>query len=403
MHYRYVAFEQDGRRVEGRLDAFDEAAAEERLWQQGLTVAQMARAGSRFTLHTALPTFFGVRRRDLIIFSRQLATLLSSGIAILPALQMLAKQASRRALREALLEVVAGLEQGQSLSAALAAQPLAFPDIYTRTITVGERTGNLEEVLRQLATYMEREQDLVRKLRDALTYPVFVLFVAVFVVIVMLTVALPPMIQLFESFGAQLPWPTRAMIAASRFMTAYGGYLLAGGVLLALFSVWWGGQPAGRHLRDVVVLRLPILGQVVLQGQITRFARTASALVRAGLPLAEVMELAVHTTGNTVVATALERARAALLTGQGLAAPLAVERLFPPLVAQMVRVGEETGTLEGNLETLANFYEEEVDRNARLLASLAEPVLTIFIALVVGFIAVSMVMPMYSVLSSINP
>ncbi len=403
MDYRYVAFDQDGRRVEGQLAAVDEAAAEERLWQQGLTVARLVRVGAPFRLHTALPTFFGVRRGDLIIFSRQLATLLSSGIAILPALQMLAKQTSRRALREALLDVIAGLEEGRSFSAALAAQPLAFPDIYTRTVTVGERTGALEDILRQLATYMEREQNLARKLRDALTYPVFVLFVAVFVVIIMLTVALPPMIQLFESFGAQLPWPTRALIAVSRFTTSYGVYLLVGAVGLAALSLWWGGQPAGRRLRDAFVLRLPILGQVVLQGQLARFARTASALVRAGLPLAEVMELVVHTTGNTTVAAALERVRVALLTGQGLATPLAAEPLFPPLVAQMVRVGEETGTLESNLETLADFYEEGVDRSARLLASLAEPVLTIFIALVVGFIAVSMVMPMYSVLSSINP
>jgi type IV pilus assembly protein PilC len=402
MNYRYVAFDRQGQRVEGWLDAADEAAAEEALWGRGLTVARLTSARKRTSLTTLFPTVFGVRRRDLIVFSQQLATLLGSGIAILPALQMLAGQSSRRALREALQEVCLGLEQGQSFSATLAAHPLVFPDLYTRTVTIGERTGNLEDVLRQLATYLEREQDLVRKLRDALAYPVFVLLVAVFVVVLMLTVALPPMAQLFEAFGAELPWPTRALIATSRFATTYGVYILVGAAILAVFSFWWGNRPAGRRMRDAVLLRVPLVGQVILQGQLARFARTASALVRAGLPLSEVMELVVHTTGNTIVAEALERVCGALLTGQGLAAPLAAERLFPSLLSQMVRVGEESGALEANLATLADFYEEEVDRTTRLLVSLAEPALTIFIALVVGFIAISMVTPMYSIMSEIK-
>jgi len=401
-NYRYVAFDQGGQRVEGLLDAADEATAEEILWEQGLTVARLTLGRKRLALSTALPTFFGVKRRDLIIFSQQLATLLTSGISILPALRLLAEQSSRRALREVLQEVTADLERGKSLSTALTAHPLAFPDIYARTLTVGERTGNLEDILRQLATYIEKEQDLMRKLRDALTYPIFVLMVAVGVVIMMLTVALPPIVQLFETFEADLPWPTRMMIGASNFATDYGLYVLIGGLILTGLSSWWLRRPVGRRVRDAVLLRVPILGQVVLKGQIARFARTASALVRAGLPLSEVMELVVHTTGNVIVAEILERARMALLAGRGLSAPLAAERIFPALLAQMVRVGEETGTLEENLATLADFFEEEVDRSTKLLVSLAEPVLTIFIAAVVGFIAISMVMPMYSILGEIK-
>ena len=402
MNYQYVAFDRQGRRVEGWVEAPDEETAEQAVWGQGFTVAQLTPARPRLSLSAAFPTFFGVKRRDLIIFSRQLATLLSSGIAILPALQMLAEQAARQALREVLQEVITNLEQGQTLSATFSAHPLAFPDLYTRTLTVGERTGNLEDILRQLAAYLEKEQNLVRKLRDALAYPVFVLGVAVCVVVLMLTVAIPPIAQLFESFGAELPWPTHAMIAVSNFTASYGLYLLVGVLILIGALAWWTSQPAGRRVRDTVLLRVPLVGQVILQGQLARFARTASVLVRAGVPLSEVMELVLHTSGNVIVADALERARMALLTGRGLAVPLAAERLFPPLLAQMVRVGEETGTLEENLEMLADFYEEEVDRRTQLLVSLAEPALTIFIALIVGFIAVSMVMPMYSVLSEIK-
>lgn len=402
MSYRYVAFDREGQRVTGRLDVTDESRAEEVLWEQGLTVARLTSAGKRFTLSTVFPTFFGVKRRDLIVFSQQLATLLGSGVAILPALRMLAEESPGRALREVLHEVINSVEGGQALSTALGAHPLAFPDLYTRTVAVGERTGNMEEVLRQLATYLEKERDLLRKLRDALAYPVFVLVVAIFVVVMMLTVALPPMVDLFKSFGADLPWPTRMLIGASDFATTYGVYVLFGGLILAGASAWWVSRPTGRRVRDAALLRVPIVGRITLQGQLARFARTASVLIRAGLPLSEVVELAVRTTANVVVAEALERARVALLGGKGLSVPLSAERAFPPLLAQMVRVGEETGTLEANLATLADFYEGEVDRGSRALASLAEPVLTIFIAAIVGFIAISMVMPMYSILSEIQ-
>lgn len=402
MNYRYVAFDQAGRRVEGWYEAPDESAAEEALWQQGLTVARLHAARRRTALHELFPTFFGVRRNDLIVFSRQLATLLSSGISILQALQLLADQSSSQALRDVLREIVGDLEQGRSFSAALGDHPHTFPDLYARTITVGERTGNLDSVLRRLATYLDRERELLRKMRDALAYPAFVLVVAIGVVILVLTVALPPMVQLFETFGGNLPWPTRALIAASRFTTSYGLYVLFAGLILASVGAWWVQTPVGKRVKDAVLLRLPVVGPLILQGQISRFARTSSTLIRAGLPLAEVIDLAVQTCGNTVVADALERARGALLGGRGLSEPLATEPIFPTLLSQMVRVGEETGTLEDNLETLADFYEEEVDRSVQLMASLVEPALTVFVGLIVAFIALSMVMPMYSVLSEIK-
>lgn len=402
MYYRYEAIDKDGNRVTGALNMPGEAAAEEALWRQGLTIVRLMPAKPKQTLATLFPTFFGVKRHDLIIFSRQLATLLESGIAILAGLQLLATQSASRALREVLQDVIEALQQGQSFSAALSAHPLAFPPLYARTITVGERTGHLEDALRQLANYLEKEQALARKIRDALAYPIFVLFVAAFVVGVMMTVALPPMVALFESFNTPLPLPTRLLIAISKFASAYGVYLLFGGLMLTAVTAWWGGTAAGKRARDHLLLRLPVVGQVTLQGQIARFARTAAVLIRAGLPLAEVMEQVLQVIDNSVVHSALERVHLALLGGQGLAAPLTAERIFPPMLAQMVRVGEETGTLENNLATLADFYEEEVDRSVKLLTSLVEPVLTIFVGGIVGFIAISMVMPMYSILGSIK-
>jgi type IV pilus assembly protein PilC len=400
--YQYEAVDKNGLRVAGVLDLANETAAEQTLWQQGLTIVRLAPAKPKQTLSTLFPTFFGVKRRDLIIFSRQLSTLLESGINILAGLRLLTDQASSRALRQVLEEVISALQQGQSFSTALAAHPLAFPPLYARTVTIGEHTGHLEESLRQLATYYEKEQALSRKIRDALAYPIFVMIVAVFVVIIMMTVALPPIVSLFETFSATLPLPTRILIAISKFASTYGVYVLFIALVLTAVSAWWGGTPSGQRVRDTVLLRVPALSQVILYGQIARFTRTASVLVRAGLPLPEVMELTLQAMDNVVVFDALERVRVALLAGQGFAVPLSSERIFPAMLGQMARVGEETGTLDGNLATLADFYEEDVDRRIKTLTSLAEPALTLLVGGVVGFIAISMVLPMYSILSSIK-
>ena len=401
MNYQYEAFDKNGQRQTGVIVSPNETAAEDALWQQGLTITRLSPANPRVSMRTLFPSFFGVKRQDLIIFSRQLATLIGSGIGILTGLQLLL-QSSRSALREVLIEVIQSLQQGQSLSAAMAAHPTAFPSLYARTMAVGERTGHMEDTLRQLATFLEKEQALSRKLRDAATYPAFVLGVAVFVVVIVVAVALPPIVDLFDSFHADLPVPTQILIGISKFASGYGSFLIFGAIVLLLVAIYYGSTPNGRRIRDRLVLRLPVIGKVVLQGQVARFTRTASVLIQAGLPLAEVMELILQTVDNTVVYAALDRVRLALLSGQGLSGPLAAERIFPLMLSQMVMVGEETGTLEANLATLADFYEDETDRSVKTLASLMEPALTVFVGGIVGFIAVSIVMPMYSVLSSIK-
>ena len=402
MRYRYLAFDETGSQIEGELDVVDEATAEQLLWDRGLTVVQITAQRERRTLAQLFPTFFGVKRSDLIIFSRQLATMLQSGISILTALELLANQSEKSALQDVLNEVIEDLRQGQPLSTALAAHPHVFPSIYTRTIVVGEHTGNLEEVLRQMSTYLEKEEALSRKLRDAMIYPLFVIAVAIFVLVLMFTVALPPMIDLFSTFDAQLPWPTRFLIGLTEFLNGYGIYVAIGGVVLAAALGWWSTQPSGRRVRDRLLLHIPLVGRVILLGQITRFTHTSSMLIRAGIPLAEVIELAINPINNTIITDALGRVRSALFAGRGLAQPLSEEPVFPALLSQMVRVGEESGTLEENLVTLTAFYEDEMDHKVERLVAAVEPALTIVIGALVGFIAVAMVLPMYSVLSEIK-
>jgi type IV pilus assembly protein PilC len=402
VRYRYTAFNKAGSQIAGTLEAPDEQAAERLLWGQGLTIAELAKTRSARNLRELFPTFFGVKRQDLIVFSRQLSTLLDSGIAVVPALRLLGEQATQQALSEIIAELVASVQEGTTLSASIEAHPLAFPQLYARTIAVGERTGNLEVVLDQLADYMEKQQTLTHKLRDAMVYPVFVVVVAFFVIILMFTVALPPIIDLFSSFDAELPWPTRLMIGISTFLTSYGGYIAAGGLSLAALAGWWNTRPGGRRLRDQLLLRVPLVGRVILLGQVTRFTTTTSMLIGAGLPLSEIMDLAIQTSTNIVISEALERVKTELLGGRGLAAPLSEESIFPPLLGQMARVGEESGTLEKNLATLSIFYEDETERKTQAMVAAVEPILTIIVGALVAFIAISMVLPMYSVLSEIG-
>ena len=402
MRYRYLAFDEEGRQIEGEVDVADEGVAEQFLWDQGLTVVKITAQRDRRSLAQLFPTFFGVRRSDLIIFSRQLATMLASGISILRALELLADQAEKPALQDVLNAVIEALRQGQSFSAALAAHPHVFPTIYTRTIVVGEHTGNLEDVLRQMSGYLEKEESLSRKLRDAMIYPLFVVGVAIFVVVLMFTIALPPMIDLFSTFDAQLPWPTRFLIGLTKFLNNYGLYVGIGALVVAVALGWWSTHPGGREVRDRLFLHIPLAGRVILLGQITRFTHTASMLIRAGIPLAEVIELAINPISNVIIIDALNRARTALFAGRGLAEPLSEESVFPPLLSQMVRVGEESGTLEENLVTLTVFYEDEMDHKVEQMVSAVEPALTIVIGVLVGFIAVAMVLPMYSVISEIQ-
>lgn len=402
MEYQYIALDKSGQILEGTLTAEDEHIAERILWEQSLTVAQLRRLDAKRSLAEVFPTFFGVRRQDLIIFSRQFATLLSSGVPLLSALELLITQTSRPALVEVLQQVSRNVREGQSLATALTAHPYAFPALFSRTIAVGEHSGSLVEVLQQLSQYLGKQETLSRKLRDAMIYPLFVIVVAIFVVVLMFTVALPPIIGLFSSFGAELPWPTRVLIGINSFVSVYGLYVGIALVALTAGLVWWSTLPAGIRARDALLLRIPLLGRITLLGQITRFTNTTAMLLRAGLPLAEVMELVIGTANNIHIVEALQRTQEALLAGRGLAAPLAREKLFPTLLAQMVRVGEETGTLEENLTTLTQFYEEEMDRRVQQMVATVEPLLTVVVGAFVGFIAVAMISPMYTVLSQIK-
>lgn len=402
MAYRYLAVTTDGAETRGVLEVETESAAERMLWERKLTIVDLQPLKRRLELATLFPSLLGPKPRDLILFSRQLATLVDSGVAITAALQLLSAQVNNRYLARVLGEVEDDLHMGLSLSDAMAKHPVAFNDLYCRMVETGERSGNLAAVLNQLAAYTERINTTLGKVRGAMAYPAFVLTLAVFVVILLVNVALPPMVALFEEFDAVLPWPTRFLIAITNFSTHYGLAMLIGAAVLSVVLFIYFNRPSGRWLLHRVSLKVPLFGKVIINGSVARLSRTMSALIRSGLALPEVIQMSSRTIGNLVLRRALEEVRQATLQGRGLSEPLSQVGYFPRMMSYLSRVGEETGTLDDHLATVADFYESEVDRMLKLMTTVLEPALIIVIGIIVGFVAISIIMPMYDLLGQIQ-
>ncbi|MEA3459287.1 MAG: type II secretion system F family protein [Chloroflexota bacterium] len=404
MSYKYFAYTRAGQRVQGIIDVDSEEMAEKALWGSDYIIVNLkqVRKGPSLNLAKLMPTFFGVKIRDLIVFSRQLATLVESGITIVAALQMLRDLVDSRALKTALAEIIRDVQEGESLSASIEKHPLVFPFIYSRLVRVAERTGNMGSILRQLAAYLEKRESLTSKLKGAMAYPAFILLLAVGVVFLMLTTTLPAMLGLFAEFEAQLPLPTRILIAVTDFVMAYKTNLMAGIFLTVMLIALYVRTPIGRRQFHLLLLKLPLIGTINLQGNISRFCHTMSMLLKAGLPMTEIMDLVSRIMGNVILRNAFQEVQEGVLEGRGLSEPIAEHKVFPNLLVQMVRVGEETGSLDSNLETLAVFYEEQADRKIKILTDWMEPALMLFVGAVVGFIAVAVIMPMYSLMGQMQ-
>ena len=399
--FKYVAFTPSGQQVEGSIEASTEEAAEQTLWESGYRIVTLRAIRTWPRLDELFPTVLGIKPPEIITFSRQMATLIESGIAVLPALELLQRQASR-GLGRVLGDLAQTIKKGSSLSDALREHSQVFPSIYARMIAVGERTGNLEVILRQLATHMEKEQAIIKRVRGAMAYPAFVILLAIGVVAILVTMALPPLISLFDEFDAKLPLPTRILLAVSHFATAYGLYVAVALVSAVVIGIVYVRRPNGRSQLDYALLRLPLIGPVTVLSNAARFSGTTAILLRAGIPVSEVMDLVIDTTENRIVRERLRDVQEEMLRGEGLSGPLANSKLFPPMLVQMVEVGEETGTLDANLETMADFYGREVDERISTLTSMIQPTMTLGVGAVVAFIAVSIIMPMYDIMQSVQ-
>lgn len=399
MAYQYSAYTLDKRIVQGTIDAASERMAEAALYRAGYhRVLKLREISPGLTLSRWLPSFFGVKTHDVIDFSRQLAALIETGISILKALQLLEEQTPSAALRKVIVGLVNEIREGSPFSQALAKYPQAFSSTYCQVIKASELTGNLEGSLCQVAGHMEKETAATKRVRRALVYPVMVLLMSIGVFILLTTVALPPLVRLFTSLGGELPWTTRSILVVGGFLVAYKFYLL--GVLAALIILIFGYMrlPAGKLTMDRLMLKIPMIGNINIHRTMGRFCRTASMMLKAGLPLPQIMNAVNKTVENTVIRKALGEVRDKLVQGQGLSQPMAGIAVFPQLLVEMVIVGETTGTLDTTLATMADLYEQRVEQRVQALISMIEPALIVVVGLVVAFIAVSMITPLYSIL-----
>ncbi len=400
--YAYRAYTENGERREGRVEAEGSSAAEQSLWLQGLKIVRLYPAPPAKTMADYFPTLFRISQADIILFTRQLATFVGAGVPMSRALGTMAEEAASPLFKRVILAILDDLERGLNLSDALAKHSNVFSQLYIDLIRVAELTGNLEATLQQLAVYLRRDLNTLRRLRSALIYPTVILLLAVGVVIILVVFALPAFVRIFAEFKVELPLPTRILLGIVTFLETWalevgvGLAALVTGTVAALRTDW------GRYRKDVIAIRIPVFGPIVLSAILNRFARTLAMVLKAGVPLGQTFDAVIASTGNRVFQEGLRGVKEQMTGGEGFAGPLLRTHLFPPMLTQMVRVGEETGTLDTYLEQAAEFYEEELDHRIRSMTAMIEPAMTIAVGAVVGFIAISLISAMYGLVGAIK-
>jgi type IV pilus assembly protein PilC len=343
-----------------------------------------------------------VSRKEIMHFSRQLSVFITAGIPIMEALEVIEEETTEKLFKRILNEMVEDLRAGDTFAAAAAAHPEAFPRFYVGILESAELTGNLDTVLKQLAEYIERDVESRSVLTSALIYPAVVACMAVVVVIVLATFVMPRFVVFFKSLHAKLPLPTRMLLSMTAFFTNWW-FLLAGFVAVCIIGIFvMRRTPGGRATFDSIVLKLPVMGLLVQAAVLERICRVLSSMLRAGVDLPQAMAVTADASNNAVFRNGLSAIKEEMMKGQGLAGPLARTELFPAAAKQMFRVGEETGTLDLQLETAAAYYRRELEVRVKHFTSLFEPAVIIFMGVVVGFVAVALVSAMYGIYNQVK-
>lgn len=399
MDFQYVAYTAEKRLVKGKLVAPTEEKAVGQLNSMGYQVISIRTLTQLAKITKSLDVSFTpqVKPKEVIMFSRQLAILLESGIDIVTAIELYKSQAANRIFQRTLEEIIADVRGGSTFSMALDKFPRVFNTMYCRTIAAGEQSGNLDMVLRRIADYMERSAAAAKKVKSALTYPIIVLVVSIVVAAVLVFFVMPTFSDLYASMGANLPTLSKVLMAAAKGAARYGVYAILVLVAAVVAVFLHTRTPSGRSSWDKLMLRLPAIGRIVQLNELARCCRTISMLIKVGLPLPDIVTMCIQSSGNKVMSKALSDVKQEMLGGEGLAQPMAKRDVFLPLMVQMVAVGEKTGNLGNTLATVADSYEADSDDKTMTAIGLMQPVLTIVMAVVVGFIVVAMISAMYGI------
>lgn len=397
--YTYRARNREGRVVTGTITADAVPMALAQIRRRGLVALEVT--PQRFValkeLLNSIPLVGGVGLGSLVLFSRQMSTLINAGIPIVQCLNILIEQTSKKNFKNIIANVRDDIERGEFISTSLAKHPRAFSQLFVSMIKSGETGGVLDEVLERLAEYYEKLIALRRKVLLATLYPAFIIIAAVIVIIVFLTFVIPQFNQVFSMFGGELPLPTQILLKVSAFMRKYFIFIMMGIIgVVALFFFIVNRFPKARYLFHIFLLRVPLLGPLFRKIAIERFSHTLGTLVRSGVPILESLEICAKSAGNMVIERAILQARSSIREGERISDPLRASKEFPPMVTQMITVGEETGALDAMLTKLADYYSKEVDAAVSAFASLIEPIFIFILGVIVGGMLISMYLPIFT-------
>jgi type IV pilus assembly protein PilC len=397
--YKYRGTNRSGASVSGVATAANKTELASLLKRQQITPTKMSEKGKEFNI----PMFgSGVDSKELAIFTRQFSVMIDAGLPLVQCLEILASQQENKTFQKVLTATRAQVEGGSTLSTAMRSSPKVFDPLYTNMVEAGETGGILDTILQRLSTYIEKNVKLQRAVKSALVYPVGVLTVAGGVITLLLWKVVPIFATLFAGLGADLPLPTKIVVGLSNFVGSIFGFLIVVAFIAALvgLKVWY-GTPTGRYAIDATVLKLPVLGILMRKIAVARFTRTLGTLISSGVPILEGLDITARTAGNAVVERALFKVRKALEEGKSLTEPLKETAVFPGMVTQMIAVGEQTGAMDAMLQKIADFYEEEVDAAVKDLLTALEPIMIVFLGVVVGGVVISMYLPLFSLIGKL--
>ena len=395
--FRYVAKERTGKAVNGVSEALDKKALVEALRKQDLIIVSVKEESKKNKV-SALSRWGGkIKITELVLFSRQMATMIDAGIPLVQALDILSEQIDSRVFKSVVQDVKKDVENGLSLNEALAKHPRAFSALFVNMVKAGESSGALDSIMDRLALYIEKTDSLIRKVRSAMIYPIAVSIMAVLVTLILMIKVVPVFKSIFADFGSELPLPTLILVTISDFIV--NNLILWSVILFVFFTVVLRllRTQKGRVLYDRFLLRMPVFGIIMRKVAVSKFSRTLATLVKSGVPILAALEIVAKTSGNRVIESAVMNVRNSIREGETITAPLMRSKVFPPLVVRMISVGEQTGELEKMLTKIADFYDDQVDAAVAGITSLIEPLIIAFLGTVVGGIVICMFLPIFKI------
>lgn len=386
-----------GAAVQGELKAKAKEDVERVLRQNRIMVSSINKKAAELQIRFGT----GIKKVEISRFTRQFATMIGAGLPMVQCLEILTAQMENKELAKIVGQVREAVQGGATLSEAMARHPKVFDQLYTNMVEAGEVGGALDAILVRLAVYREKADQLIRKVKGAMIYPAVIVFVATAVTVGMLTFIVPTFAKMFGGLGADLPAPTQVVLQISHFLQANFLYLFLGTLAMGGGVAYWKRTPSGKLNYDRIMLRMPVLGNLVRKSSVARFTRTLGTLLASGVSILEALEITAKTAGNQVIANAINRSVMAIAEGDTITGPLKESGVFPPMVTQMIQVGEKTGGLDDMLNKISDFYDEEVDEAVSALTSVIEPIIIVIMGVVIGGILVAMYLPMFDIIGKL--